>query len=393
MSTRERVLRAAKIGAGLTLGALVAATVWTRYQRAKTETMPYTVVAKLGDVELRRYPRTVAVETVAPSENKAFSRLFRYIAGANDGSSEVSMTAPVEVDARSASIEMTTPVEVDLGSRLPGTETEAGDEGERDADDGVRMAFYLPAAYDPDSAPTPTDDRRQSRLPRLRRAVDGALESAERGRRRGRDRLNPEGRPYVSGGVHNETRRPPSVGHGTRDVRRRPVPDGERPRYETREAVVHSLNQALADTTDLQTQTKHAHWNVKGMQFQQLHELFDEQAELLADHADTIAERLTALGGTAHGTARQAAANSQLEEFPADATVGPACVAALADRYAAHAANVREWIDATAAVGDADTSDMFTELSREIDKQLWFLEAHLQGDEAATEIEWAASED
>lgn len=172
-----------------------------------------------------------------------------------------------------------------------------------------------------------------------------------------------------------------------------PFPTGNDLSIETREEVAHSLNQALADTTDLQTQTKHAHWNVKGMQFQQLHQLFDEQTELLAGQADTIAERLTALGGTAHGTARQAAANSQLEEFPADATDGPACVAALADRYAAHAANMREWIDATAAVGDADTSDMFTELSREIDKQLWFLEAHLQGDEVTTEVEWAASED
>jgi hypothetical protein len=159
MSTRERVARAAKIGAGLTLGALVAATVWARRQRANTETVPYTVVARLGEVELRRYPRTVAVETVAPSENKAFSRLFRYIAGANEGSSEVSMTAPVEIDARSASIEMTTPVEVDLGSRLPGTDAGTTGASGGDGDDGVRMAFYLPAEYDPSSAPTPTDDR------------------------------------------------------------------------------------------------------------------------------------------------------------------------------------------------------------------------------------------
>ena len=157
MSRRERVARAAKIGAGLTLGALVAATAWARYQREKTESVPYTVVARLGEVELRRYPRTVAVETAAPSENEAFSRLFRYIAGANEGSSEVSMTAPVEVDARSASIDMTTPVEVDLGSRLPGTE--AGESTESEEYDGVRMAFYLPARYDPESAPTPTDDR------------------------------------------------------------------------------------------------------------------------------------------------------------------------------------------------------------------------------------------
>lgn len=159
---------------------------------------------------------------------------------------------------------------------------------------------------------------------------------------------------------------------------------------DTREEVVRTLNQALADTTDLGTQVKHAHWNVKGMQFRELHLLFDEQAALLDEHADVLAERLTALGGTAHGTVRQAAANSQLQEFPDDATDGAECVTALADRFGAHAANVREWIDTAASAGDADTSDLFTELSREIDKQLWFLEAHLQGAEPAAEAELAA---
>ncbi|GAB7095385.1 DNA starvation/stationary phase protection protein Dps [Halolamina litorea] len=162
---------------------------------------------------------------------------------------------------------------------------------------------------------------------------------------------------------------------------------------EVREEVARALNQALADTTDLQTQAKHAHWNVKGMQFRELHLLFDEQAELLAEQADILAERLTALGGTAHGTARQAAANSQLGEFPPDTTEGSECVVALADRFAAHAANMRAWIDTTAAIGDADTSDMFTELSREIDKQLWFLEAHLQGTEMAAESDLMAPDE
>ncbi|MFW5937983.1 MAG: DNA starvation/stationary phase protection protein Dps [Halanaeroarchaeum sp.] len=156
---------------------------------------------------------------------------------------------------------------------------------------------------------------------------------------------------------------------------------------DVRTEVVGALNQALADTTDLQTQVKHAHWNVRGMQFQQLHQQFDEQAALLAAQADTIAERLTALGGLAHGTARQAAAASRLEEYPENATDGAECVVALADRFAAHGANLREWIDATAALGDADTSDLYTELSREIDKQLWFLEAHLQGSETVAEAE------
>lgn len=152
----RRMKRAAAVGAGLTLGALVAASVWSRRQRATTETVPYTVVARLGDVELRRYPRVAMVETVAGSENEAFVRLFRYITGANEGSTDISMTAPVEIDGRGASIEMTTPVEIDLGRRLPERDDDEAD-SRRDA--GVRMAFYLPAEYDPASAPTPTDDR------------------------------------------------------------------------------------------------------------------------------------------------------------------------------------------------------------------------------------------
>lgn len=146
---------------------------------------------------------------------------------------------------------------------------------------------------------------------------------------------------------------------------------------ETRHTVIGLLNQALADLTDLYSQTKHAHWNVKGMQFIALHELFDDFAETIETHIDTIAERITALGGVAYGTIRMAATASQLAEFP---TVyeGKAVVEALAERYAQAGTTVRAAIDASARAGDADTADLFTEVSRDLDKQLWFLEAHLQ---------------
>jgi len=147
---------------------------------------------------------------------------------------------------------------------------------------------------------------------------------------------------------------------------------------ETRVDVVQTLNQSLADTTDLMTQVKHAHWNVKGPQFHELHLLFDDQAEILAEQADTIAERATALGGHAMGTARMAAEHSRIDEM-SDVVTGEEYLEALADRFATHAENLRENIDLTLDQGDAGTSDMYTELSREIDKQLWFLEAHLQG--------------
>lgn len=144
-----------------------------------------------------------------------------------------------------------------------------------------------------------------------------------------------------------------------------------------RKKVAEILNQSLAATLDLKTQTKQAHWNVKGKDFYQLHELFDEMASELEEYVDMVAERVTALGGTALGTARIAADQSILPEYPLDAINGEEHIMALADRYAAYAKHVREAIDATDELGDADTADLYTEISRTVDKRLWFLEAHL----------------
>jgi starvation-inducible DNA-binding protein len=146
---------------------------------------------------------------------------------------------------------------------------------------------------------------------------------------------------------------------------------------DVRSQVCELLNQTLAATLDLKTQTKQAHWNVKGMSFYQLHELFDELAGELEGYVDMVAERVTALGGTALGTARIAAAESILPEYPLDAVDGAEHVAALAERFAAYGKHVREAIDTTDELGDADTADLYTEISRTVDMRLWFLEAHL----------------
>ncbi|MBE9168203.1 DNA starvation/stationary phase protection protein Dps [Pleurocapsales cyanobacterium LEGE 06147] len=146
---------------------------------------------------------------------------------------------------------------------------------------------------------------------------------------------------------------------------------------EVRTEVIKLLNQTLAATLDLKTQTKQAHWNVKGMDFYQLHELFDELATELEEYIDMVAERVTALAGTALGTARIAASESILPEYPLDAVSGVEHVTALADRYAAYGKHLREAIDTTDNLGDLDTADLYTEISRAIDKRLWFLEAHL----------------
>ena len=146
----------------------------------------------------------------------------------------------------------------------------------------------------------------------------------------------------------------------------------------TRLEIIAGLNQTLASTLDLKTQVKQAHWNVKGMDFYQLHQLFDEMASELEDYIDMVAERVTALAGVALGTVRIAAKQSELPEYPADILDGKEHVVALADRYAAYGKTLREEIDITGDMGDADTADLYTEISRAIDKRLWFLEAHLQ---------------
>lgn len=147
---------------------------------------------------------------------------------------------------------------------------------------------------------------------------------------------------------------------------------------EVRDKMILLLNQQLADTFDLYSQTKQAHWNVKGAQFFQLHELFDKLAAELLAYVDLIAERATALGGLALGTVRMSAANSKLPECELEVTDSLSTVDSVAERYAALAASTRQAIESAEGEADADTADIFTEVSRGLDKALWFLEAHLQ---------------
>lgn len=145
-----------------------------------------------------------------------------------------------------------------------------------------------------------------------------------------------------------------------------------------REKVIEILNARLADASDLKSQAKQAHWNVKGMNFIALHELFDQVATEVEGYTDSIAERVTTLGGTALGTVRVAAANSSLSEYPLEITDGADHVDALSTALADFGKKVRQNIDDCDKIGDKDTADLFTEISRGIDKSLWFVEAHIQ---------------
>lgn len=148
----------------------------------------------------------------------------------------------------------------------------------------------------------------------------------------------------------------------------------------TRKAIIELLNNRLADAIDLQTQMKQAHWNVKGPSFIALHKLFDEINESVEDAVDLIAERAIQLGGVAVGTARTVAKRSSLEEYPLDISTGKAHVKAVSTALAAFGTSVRAAVDIADKKGDKGTADIFTEVSREVDKYLWFVEAHGQAD-------------
>jgi starvation-inducible DNA-binding protein len=143
----------------------------------------------------------------------------------------------------------------------------------------------------------------------------------------------------------------------------------------SKERLVALLNQALADLGDLYSQTKQAHWNVRGKKFYQLHLLFDSVADTAEEHWDDVAERAVQLGGYARGTSRMTAATTQLPEWPENLEEEKEFVEAVAERFGLVANTIRAAIDTAGKLGDLDTADLFTEISRDLDKSLWMLEA------------------
>lgn len=146
----------------------------------------------------------------------------------------------------------------------------------------------------------------------------------------------------------------------------------------TRIELVNALNKTLATTTDLMIQLKHAHWNVKGPEFIALHKMFDEIAEEVENHVDVVAERITALGGTAFGTLQSAAQNTELKPYPTDVFQAKKHLELLAHNFAITSELCRKNIDFSEELDDMATNDLYIDLVRMLDKNLWFIEAHLQ---------------
>ncbi|MBP0615975.1 DNA starvation/stationary phase protection protein Dps [Jiella mangrovi] len=145
-----------------------------------------------------------------------------------------------------------------------------------------------------------------------------------------------------------------------------------------RGSMVELLQTHLATSVDITYQTKQAHWNVKGMNFIAVHELFDDLHEVVEGYVDDIAERLTALGGQAHGTVQAAVDNSVLDPYPLDLVKSEDHLKRLCDSYATWSKAVKEGIEEAGEAGDDLTEDLLTEVGRGLDKSIYFLESHFQ---------------
>ncbi len=148
-----------------------------------------------------------------------------------------------------------------------------------------------------------------------------------------------------------------------------------------RTTIISLLQDRLADCIDLMNQGKQAHWNVKGPSFFALHELFDKVSEGTEEYVDLIAERIVQLGGIAEGTIQAVGKRSTLPEYPLDISKGSEHVARFSHALAYFGELARRAIDQANEIRDADTADLFTEISRGVDKWLWMVEAHNQAKE------------
>ncbi|MEM1317614.1 MAG: DNA starvation/stationary phase protection protein Dps [Pseudomonadota bacterium] len=144
----------------------------------------------------------------------------------------------------------------------------------------------------------------------------------------------------------------------------------------TRETCIDLLQKSLADTTDLFLAVKQAHWNLKGAAFIGVHKLLDDEADKLQDFVDTIVERLVILGGEAEGTSHKVVEHTSMEAYPLGIQKWDEHVDALKDRYMQVGKHIRSRMAEADEAGDEDTADLFTEVSRGIDKGAWFIGAH-----------------
>lgn len=142
-------------------------------------------------------------------------------------------------------------------------------------------------------------------------------------------------------------------------------------------ASVRALQNTLTELQTLQLQTKQAHWNVSGPFFYPLHEQLQEQYETWSKLADTVAERLLAIGVSSDGRATTIVETSSLPEFPGGFVDDAEVVRWFTLAYKQVGEEVRGGILASEE-NDPQTSNILQEVEGSLDKYQWMMRAYVQ---------------
>ena len=151
---------------------------------------------------------------------------------------------------------------------------------------------------------------------------------------------------------------------------------------DVRQNIIHLFQELLSDGIDLMLQTKQAHWNVKGSQFIAVHKLFDRIHKEVKEGVDNVAERIVQLGGVAQGTCQVISKNTTLPEYPLNIFDWQEHAEFLSDSIAAFCSLTRKGIDQVSDWNDPVSEDILIKISRDLEKDLWFVESHLFQDKA-----------
>jgi len=134
----------------------------------------------------------------------------------------------------------------------------------------------------------------------------------------------------------------------------------------------------LADSFVLYTKTLNYHWHVKGANFFQLHELFEQQYTDLAEAIDEIAERVVILGGEAAASMKDYLELTSLKEGSPNLKADE-MVEDLARDQELLVKSCYQVIEAAEGEGDEGSADLAVERSRVHQKNSWMLKSTLSG--------------
>lgn len=141
-------------------------------------------------------------------------------------------------------------------------------------------------------------------------------------------------------------------------------------------AAAQFLGPVVIELQALAVNGKQAHWHVRGANFIGVHELLDQVVDHAQDYADTAAERVVALGLPIDARIQTVAEKTGAGKMPAGFLASDAMIATIIEQIDVALAVVNKAVKELDAI-DQTSQDVAIEIARGLDKDRWFLFAHI----------------